>query len=53
MYLPGFVFLENKEEKLDEKIDEFISKGSKPIVISFSSMPLKIQINLNIFYLKL
>ncbi|GAA0117328.1 MULTISPECIES: glycosyltransferase [Clostridium] len=41
VYLPGFVFLENKEEKLDEKIDEFISKGSKPIVISFSSMPLK------------
>lgn len=41
VYLPGFVFLENKEEKLDEKIEEFISKGSNPIVISFSSMPLK------------
>ncbi|GIM30769.1 glycosyltransferase [Paraclostridium bifermentans] len=41
VYLPGFVFLENKEEKLDEKIEEFILKGSKPIVISFSSIPLK------------
>ncbi|MPM73741.1 O-mycaminosyltylonolide 6-deoxyallosyltransferase [bioreactor metagenome] len=41
VYLPGFVFLENKEEKLDPKIEKFISKGSKPIVISFSSMPLK------------
>lgn len=41
VYLPGFVFLENKEEKLDDKIEKFISKGSKPIVISFSSMPLK------------
>lgn len=41
VYLPGFVFLESNEEKLDEKIEEFISKGSKPIVISFSSMPLK------------
>lgn len=41
VYLPGFIFLENKEEKLDKEIYEFISKGSKPIVVSFSSMPLK------------
>lgn len=41
VYLPGFIFLENKEDKLDKKIYEFISKGSKPIVVSFSSMPLK------------
>lgn len=41
VFLPGFVFLENKEEKLNKEIDEFISKGSKPIVVSFSSMPLK------------
>lgn len=41
VYLPGFIFLENKEEKLDKEIYEFISKGSKPIVVSFSSMPIK------------
>lgn len=41
VYLSGFIFLENKEEKLDEKITKFISKGTKPIVVSFSSMPLK------------
>ena len=41
VHLPGFVFLENKEETLDKEIYEFISKGSKPIVVSFSSMPLK------------
>lgn len=41
VYLPGFIFLENKEDKLDKEIYEFISKGSKPIVVSFSSMPLK------------
>lgn len=41
VYLPGFVFLENKEEKLDKEIEEFLKKGSKPIVVSFSSMILK------------
>jgi sterol 3beta-glucosyltransferase len=41
VYLPGFFYLDNEEETLDEKIQNFLSKGSKPIVISFSSMPLK------------
>lgn len=41
VYLPGFIFLENKEQKLDEKVTRFISKGTKPIIVSFSSIPLK------------
>lgn len=41
VYLPGFFYLDNEEETLDEKIQNFLSKGTKPIVISFSSMPLK------------
>ncbi len=38
--LTGFFFLEAKE-RLTNEIEEFLSKGSKPITISFSSMPLK------------
>ncbi len=41
VYLPGFFFLENKEQKLDDKIELFIGGGVKPIVVSFSSMPLR------------
>lgn len=41
VYLPGFVFLENEEEKLGDEIIDFINKKSAPIVVSFSSMPLK------------
>lgn len=41
VYLPGFIFLENEEEKLSDEIIDFIDKKSAPIVISFSSMPLK------------
>lgn len=41
VYLPGFVYLENKNEKLDSNIEDFIHNGDKPIVITFSSMPLK------------
>lgn len=41
VYLPGFVFLENEDKKLSDEIIDFIDKKSAPIVISFSSMPLK------------
>ncbi|ROR31651.1 sterol 3beta-glucosyltransferase [Mobilisporobacter senegalensis] len=39
--LPGFFYLENEEEILEDGIRDFIQSGSKPYVISFSSMPLK------------
>lgn len=38
--LTGFFFLDTKE-KLTNELEEFLSKGTKPITISFSSMPLK------------
>lgn len=41
VYLPGFFYLDTGNEVLDEKILEFINLGKEPIVISFSSMPLK------------
>ncbi len=41
VYLSGFVFLDNEEEVLSDEIIDFIDKKSAPIVISFSSMPLK------------
>ncbi|MGB8454939.1 MAG: glycosyltransferase [Anaerocolumna sp.] len=41
VFLPGFFFLDTKELTLDKKIEDFLSKGKKPIIISFSSMPLK------------
>lgn len=41
VFLPGFFFLDTKAQVLDEKIEKFILKGGKPIIISFSSMPLK------------
>jgi sterol 3beta-glucosyltransferase len=41
VYVPGFFFMDIGEDKLDEKLEDFISKGTKPIVVSFSSMPLK------------
>lgn len=41
VYLPGFVFLENEEEKLGDEIIDFINKKRAPIVVSFSSMPLE------------
>jgi sterol 3beta-glucosyltransferase len=40
VYLSGFFFMDTGEVKLDEKLEDFISNGSKPIVVSFSSMPL-------------
>lgn len=40
VFLSGFFHLET-EQKLEQNIMDFISKGEKPVVISFSSMPLK------------
>jgi len=39
--LPGFFFLDMEDAVLDKKINEFLEKGSMPITISFSSMPMK------------
>lgn len=41
VYLPGFFYLDMLNERLDEKIKNFIDSGKPPIIISFSSMPLK------------
>lgn len=41
VFLSGFFFLDTHEETLDKDILSFIENGEKPIVISFSSMPLK------------
>lgn len=41
VFLPGFFFLEREGEKLDDQLGNFLAEGSPPIVISFSSMPLK------------
>lgn len=40
VFLPGFFFLEGNE-KLEPEMEEFLAAGAKPIVITFSSMPLK------------
>lgn len=37
--LTGFFFI-NTDEKLSDSLETFLKKGEKPIVISFSSMPL-------------
>lgn len=41
VYIPGFFYLDIENQVLDEKIIEFVNNGKEPIVISFSSMPLK------------
>lgn len=41
VFLSGFFFLDVGEETLSNEIEEFLEKDKKPIVISFSSMPLK------------
>jgi sterol 3beta-glucosyltransferase len=41
VYVSGFFFMDIGKAKLDEKLEDFIAKGRKPIVVSFSSMPLK------------
>lgn len=37
----GFCYLDITEEKLPKSVEAFLVQGKKPIVISFSSMPLK------------
>ncbi len=41
VYLPGFFYLENEKDSLDASLMDFIKGGPPPIVVSFSSMPLK------------
>lgn len=41
VFVSGFFFMDMGEAKLNEKLEDFIAKGKKPIVVSFSSMPLK------------
>lgn len=41
VFLSGFFFLDLGEETLSNEIEEFLEKDKKPIVVSFSSMPLK------------
>lgn len=41
VYLSGFLFVDTEEQILDKKIKEFIEGGKAPMIISFSSMPLK------------
>ncbi len=41
VFLSGFLFLNTKKQELDNKIQNFLTDGKKPIIISFSSMPLK------------
>lgn len=41
VYIPGFFYLDTGNEVLEEKIVEFMNSGKEPIVVSFSSMPLK------------
>lgn len=45
VYLPGFFFLDEEKLKISEEIKKFIEDGSAPIIVSFSSMPLKNPIN--------
>lgn len=41
VYLPGFFYLDTGKEVLEKEILHFINSGEEPIVVSFSSMPLK------------
>ncbi|WP_373600696.1 glycosyltransferase [Paraclostridium bifermentans] len=41
VYLSGFLFIDSANEQLSDEIKKFISNGNAPIIISFSSMPLK------------
>ncbi|WP_096200215.1 glycosyltransferase [Bacillus sp. FJAT-45350] len=41
VFLSGFFFLDLEKETLSNEIEEFLKKDKKPIVVSFSSMPLK------------
>lgn len=41
VFLPGFFFIDEEDQILESRILNFIDNGNPPIVISFSSMPLK------------
>jgi sterol 3beta-glucosyltransferase len=41
VFLPGFFFLDMGEASLDKELEDFLERGKSPIVVSFSSMPLK------------
>lgn len=41
VFLSGFFFLDIVESELDDEMEEFLKSGVRPIVVSFSSMPLK------------
>jgi sterol 3beta-glucosyltransferase len=41
VFLSGFFFIDLGKAKLDEELESFLNSGKKPIVVSFSSMPLK------------
>lgn len=41
VFLPGFYYLDNGNQELEQSLKDFIAAGKAPIVISFSSMPLK------------
>lgn len=41
VYLPGFFYLDYDSQELGQGLKDFITEGMAPIVISFSSMPLK------------
>ncbi len=39
--LSGFFFLDSQDTQLSQEISDFIKDGQRPLVVSFSSMPLK------------
>ncbi len=41
VFLSGFFYLDIEGATLDQELENFLKEGEKPIVISFSSMPLK------------
>ncbi len=41
VYLPGFFYLNSEAELLPAKAEVFLTSGAPPVVITFSSMPLK------------
>jgi len=41
VFLSGFFFLDVDEAKIDKELESFLESGKNPIVVSFSSMPLK------------
>ena len=40
VYLPGFMYLDVKDQALNPEVEAFLSNGDRPIVVSFGSMPL-------------